>query len=180
MRKGKVLAVLFLTVFAFAVIAAPSPTPAADARPLPEDQVKRGLWNTFFGWTNVFTESAKTKYGVDLVLLVPRGAVKAAIATGYGPVEVVTSAIPEKPFLNETGGGSSSEQIVRGASNTLFGWVDPLVDISKSDGGADAILKLVRAPFRAAARIGYGATEVVTYPVAESPYLDPSAVTATK
>jgi len=180
MHGRRALVVAFLTAFAIAVIAAPSSAPAADARPRVEDQVKRGLWNTFFGWTSVFTEAFKTQNGVDLVLLIPRGAVKAVLATGYGPVEVVTSAIPEKPLFSETGNGSSPEQVVRGASNTLFGWVDPLVDLASSDGGIDTALKLVRAPFRAASRIAYGATEIVTSPVPESPYLGPPAVTATK
>ena len=140
-------------------------------------QEKYPFQGRFSCWANIFTEPMKTKNGVDLVLLIPRGAVKAALATGYGPIEVVTSAIPEKPFLNETKGGSSSEQVARGAENAILGWADPLRDISESDNVADATLKLVRAPFRAASRIAYGVTEVATYPAPESPHLAPSAVT---
>lgn len=138
------------------------------------DQIRRGIFHTFLGWTSVFTEAAKTQYGIDLALLIPRGAVKAAVATAYGPVELVTAPIPERAFLEEpTARGDPNTQAARGAANTILGWIEPFVEVAQSEGGLDTAFKIIRAPVKAAARTAYGPVELVTTPVPESGYLRP-------
>ncbi|MBI4099245.1 hypothetical protein HY442_01800 [Candidatus Parcubacteria bacterium] len=167
MRK---VAVLYVVVLAVLGLVAP-----ALAQDGTNEQVKRGLFHTFLGWTAVFTEAAKTQNGVDLILLIPRGAVKAAVSTAYGPVELVTSAIPEKPYLEEpTSGGEPDAQAARGVANTVLGWTEPFVEVANSRGGIDTVFALTRAPVKAVARTAYGVTELVTSPVPESHYLRPA------
>lgn len=170
----KVLAGCVVVLVALVLLVAPA-LAAQPGGQTTNDQVRRGLFHTFLGWTSVFTEAAKTQNGVDLILLIPRGAVKAVTATAYGPVELVTSAIPEKPFLEEpTSGGEPDAQAARGVANTILGWTEPFTELARSEGGIDTALKFIRAPVKAAARTVYGVTELATVLVPESNYLRPA------